>query len=189
MAKKRCPWCNMNNPLYIRYHDEEWGRPVHDDATLFELLLLEPFQAGLSWECVLKKREAFRKAFADFDPAAISTFDSARIDAMMQDAGIIRNRKKIEAAVNNAGIYLSISAEWGSFDAYVWHFTGGQTVREFGLTRSPLSDTMASDLKKRGMRFIGSTTVYAYLQAVGVIDGHAPGCYLFQAPHERGANE
>lgn len=180
MDKKRCSWCNLKNPLYIRYHDCEWGVPVHDDPTLFEFLLLESFQAGLSWETILNKREAFRRAFDDFDPHVIQNYDNAKIEALMQDAGIIRNRRKIEAAVVNARIFLEIQREWGSFDAYIRHYTDGQVIYESGLANSPLSDQISSDLKKRGMKFVGTTIVYAYLQAVGVIYAHDRDCFLFR---------
>lgn len=179
MELQRCRWCNPRNPRYIRYHDAEWGRPVHEDALLFEQLLLEPFQAGLSWETILNKREAFRAAFDGFDPERISRYGEDRLAALMADPGIVRNRRKLEAAVINARIFLAICAEFGSFDAYLMRFTGGQTVREWDRTHSPLSDAITRDLKARGMKFIGTTTIYAYLQAVGVIDSHEPACFLF----------
>ena len=180
-GKTRCPWANPQNPLYIRYHDEEWGVPVHDDQKLFEMLILEGFQAGLSWECILNKREAFRRAFDGFDPQKIAAYDAEKCAALMQDAGIVRNRLKIAAAVNNAKIFLAIQAEWGSFSEYLWHFTGGNVLRDdSGIPRatSPLSDTVSADLRARGMKFVGSTTIYSYLQAVGVIESHEPGCFL-----------
>lgn len=182
MDKTRCSWCNLKNPLYIRYHDEEWGVPVHDDGVLFEFLILESFQAGLSWETILNRRENFRRAFDGFDPHHIRNYGDAKIEALMQDASIIRNRRKIEAAVINARIFLDIQREWGSFDSYIWQFTGGRVLCESGLTRSPLSDQISADLKKRGMKFVGTTIIYAYLQAIGVIHSHDEGCYLHIAP-------
>lgn len=178
MEKQRCKWCNPKNPVYVEYHDHEWGIPTHDDARLFELLILEPFQAGLSWETILNKRESFRRAFAGFDAGAIAQFGEEKIQEMLADASLIRNRAKIEAAINNAGIYLSIQREWGSFSAYIWHFSGGKVICENDRTSSPLSDAVAKDLKKRGMKFIGTTTAYAYLQAIGVIDSHDDGCFM-----------
>lgn len=178
MEKQRCKWCNPKNPIYVEYHDHEWGIPTHDDARLFELLILEPFQAGLSWETILNKRESFRRAFAGFDAGAIAQFGEEKIQEMLADASLIRNRAKIEAAINNAGIYLSILREWGSFSAYIWHFSGGKVICENDRTSSPLSDAVAKDLKKRGMKFIGTTTAYAYLQAIGVIDSHDDGCFM-----------
>ena len=176
--RSRCCWANPRNPLYIRYHDEEWGVPVHDDHRLFEMLVLESFQAGLSWECVLNKREAFRLAFDGFDLERVCAYGEEKCRALMEDASIIRNRRKIDAAVQNARIFRSIQEEWGSFDAYLWHWTGGQVIRETGKTRSELSDAISRDLKRRGMRFVGTTILYAYLQAVGVIFSHEPGCFL-----------
>lgn len=174
----RCGWVNMKNPLYIRYHDQEWGVPQHDDRALFELLILEGFQAGLSWECVLNKREHFRRAYDGFDPEKVSRYDEDKIQRLLADPGIIRNRLKVRASVANAKVFLEIQKEFGSFDAYLWGFTGGETVSESYdvRTTSPLSDGISKDLKKRGMRFVGSTVIYSYLQAVGVIDGHGPEC-------------
>ena len=180
MEKTRCTWANPHNPLYVQYHDEEWGVPVHDDARLFEMLILESFQAGLSWECVLNKREAFRRAFDGFDLDTVCAYDEAKLQALQADAGIIRNRLKIRAAVRNAIIFRSMQQEWGSFDRYLWHWTGGQVVYETGKSSSPLSDAIAKDLKKRGMTFVGTVIIYAYLQAVGVISSHEPGCFLYQ---------
>lgn len=174
----RCSWCNTANPLYVAYHDHEWGVPVHDDRKLFEMLLLETFQAGLSWECILNKREAFRRAFDKFDYERIARYDEARLQALGADASIVRNRLKIRAAVINARVFMAIRREAGSFDAYLWGMAGGRPRRETGLTTSPLSDRIAADLRRRGMRFTGSTVVYAYLQAVGVISAHEEGCRL-----------
>lgn len=177
---KRCNWVNLNNPKYIDYHDNEWGVAVHDDNKLFEMLLLESFQAGLSWECVLNKREAFRKAFDNFNPYLISEYDNKKQDELLRDKDIIRSRRKIEASINNAKIFLEIKEEYGSFDSYIWHFTGGEVIKniddEFKVT-SELSDIVSNDLKKRGMKYTGSITIYSYLQAIGVIDDHEMSCY------------
>ena len=178
MEKKRCFWCNLKNPLYVLYHDEEWGIPKRDDGGLFELLILEGFQAGLSWECILNKRENFRRAFDRFDPRLIRDYDAAKLEALLQDAGIVRNRRKIEAAVINARVFLEIQREWGSFSAYIWHFTDGKTVYECDRTHSPLSDTISKDLKKRGMKFVGTAIIYAYLQAIGIVYSHDRDCFL-----------
>lgn len=177
-GKNRCPWANPKNELYIRYHDEEWGVPVHDDHQLFEMLILESFQAGLSWECVLNKRESFRRAFDDFDLDKVCAYGPGKLESLAQDCGIIRNRRKISAAVRNAQVFRKIQQEYGSFSAYLWHWTGGKTIFERGKASSPLSDAISNDLKKRGMTFVGTTIIYAYLQAVGVIDSHEEGCFL-----------
>ena len=177
-GKTRCPWANPKNEAYIRYHDEEWGVPVHDDGKLFEMLLLESFQAGLSWECVLNKREAFRKAFEGFDLAKIKNYGEEDVERLLQDPGIIRNRRKVWAAVGNARIFQEICREYGSFDAYLWSWTSGKTLHETGKTRSELSDAVSKDLKKRGMSFVGTTIIYSYLQAVGVINSHEEECFL-----------
>lgn len=177
-GKQRCHWANPHNELYIRYHDEEWGVPVHDDRRLLEMLILECFQAGLSWECILNRREAFRKAFDDFDLDKICDYGPEKIALLQQDAGIIRNRRKISAAVVNARIFRQIRQEYGSFDRYLWKWTDYRVIYETGRTDSSLSDAIAKDLKKRGMKFVGTTIIYAYLQAVGVIFSHEEGCYL-----------
>ena len=177
-GKKRCCWANPKNERYIRYHDEEWGVPVHDDGKLFEMLVLECFQAGLSWECVLNKREAFRAAFDGFDLEAVCAYGEDKLEALVHDPGIIRNRLKIQAAVTNARVFREIQGEYGSFYGYLWHWTEGKVVYESGLTHSELSDRISKDLKKRGMKFVGTTVVYAYLQAVGVIYSHDGGCFL-----------
>lgn len=176
--KPRCIWANPKNELYIKYHDEEWGQPVYNDHRLFEMLILESFQAGLSWECVLNKREAFRKAFDEFDLEKICSYDEKKMEALRQDTGIIRNRRKIKAAVDNARIFKKIVEEYGSFSRYLWGYTAGQVVYETNKASSPLSDMISKDLKKRGMTFVGTTIIYAYLQAVGVIYSHEDGCYL-----------
>ena len=180
MDQIRCRWCNLNNPRYVSYHDEEWGRPQYDDRKLFELLVLESFQAGLSWETILNKRENFRIAFDGFDPVVIRRYDKIKIQQLMENSGIIRNRRKIEAAIVNADVFLHIQEQWGSFSAYIWHFTDGKTIFETGLTRSPLSDLVSRELKNRGMKFVGTTIVYSYLQAIGIIHSHDEQCYLYQ---------
>ncbi len=176
--KNRCRWANPKNERYLRYHDEEWGRPVYDDRKLFEMLLLESFQAGLSWECVLNKREAFCKAFDGFDPHKISAYGEEKLQELQNDPGIIRNRLKIRAAVQNARIFLQIQKEYQSFSSYLWGWTKGAVLYETGLAFSPLSDAISKDLKKRGMTFVGTTIIYSYLQAVGIIYSHEEGCYL-----------
>lgn len=179
-SKVRCSWVNPKNKNYIRYHDEEWGVPVHDDHKLLEMLILECFQAGLSWECVLNKREAFSEAFDGFDLDKICCYDAEKLEALQSNPDIIRNRLKIQADVTNAKVFRQIQQEWGSFSEYLWHWTDGNVVYETGKTSSPLSDSISKDLKKRGMKFIGTTTIYAYLQAVGVIYGHEKGCFLYR---------
>lgn len=175
--KRRCGWCNLSNPLYVDYHDKEWGVPVHEDGKLFEMLLLESFQAGLSWECILNKREAFRRAFDDFDYRKIARYDERKLEDLSRDAGIVRNRLKIKAAVTNARVFLETQEEYGSFSRYLWGFTGGNILYETGLATSPLSDAISKDLRQKGMKFMGSTVVYAYLQAIGVINSHEKGCW------------
>ena len=167
MERCRCKWCNPNNPLYIAYHDQEWGQLWLDDGYLYEMLILESFQAGLSWECVLNKREHFRKAFDGFDPQTVASYDQAKIDALCADPGIIRHRRKIIASVENSKIFLSIVGEYGSFRSYLETFTGGNILYEIGNTTNPLSDALSRDLQKRGMKFVGSVIVYYYLQAIG----------------------
>lgn len=176
--KKRCSWCNENNPVYVKYHDEEWGVPTFDDHVLLEFLILEPFQAGLSWEIILNKREAFREAFANYDRNQICEFGNNEIAQMMNNAKIVRNRRKIEAAINNTRIFGEIQKEWGAFSDYIWHFTDRKVIYETGKTSSFLSDQVAKDFKRRGMKFIGTTTAYSYLQAIGVIYSHEATCDL-----------
>ena len=176
----RCKWCNMKNPLYIAYHDEEWGVPEHDDHKLFELLILENFQAGLSWECVLNKRLAFREAFDQFDLDAVCEYGEDKIAGLLRNEKLIRNRLKMNAAVTNARVFRKIQEEFGTFDKYIWHFTEGKIVYEVGETRSELSDGISKDLKKRGMKFVGTTIIYSYLQAIGVIYSHEEGCFLYR---------
>ena len=177
-GKSRCRWANPKNERYIRYHDEEWGVPVHDDRKLFEMLILECFQAGLSWECVLNKREAFRVAFDNFNLEKVCAYDEGKLEALRNNPGIIRNRLKIQAAVTNARVFREIRQECGGFSEYLWHWTDGKVIYETGRTSSELSDSISKDLKKRGMKFVGTTVIYAYLQAVGVIYSHEDGCFL-----------
>jgi len=180
--KTRCGWC-LKEPIYIQYHDEEWGKPVHDDKLLFEFLLLESFQAGLSWLTVLKKRDNFRKSFVNFDAKKVSKFDAEKVEKLMLDAGIIRNRLKIEAAVNNAKRFLEIQKEFGSFDKYIWSFTEGEPLINYPkklselAAKTEISDTMSKDMVKRGFKFIGSTICYAFMQAVGIVDDHVEDCW------------
>lgn len=177
---RRCSWVNMKNPLYIHYHDAEWGKGHYDDGYFFEMLVLESFQAGLSWECILNKREAFRRAFDGFDYRKIAAYTEDKVEELISNRDIVRNRLKIRAAINNAKIFMDIQKEYGSFSDYIWQFTGGkQIVNRDGVLRatSELSDVISKDLQKRGMKFVGSTIIYSYLQAVGVIDDHEPGCF------------
>ena len=180
--RRRCSWAENQPEIYIRYHDEEWGIPCHDDKKLFEFLLLEMFQAGLSWLTVLKKRENFRRAFAGFDVQKVASYQEADIKRLLNDAGIVRNRAKIEAAVNNAKVFIKIREEFGSFDKYLWGFTDEQVIKSDGKTipaRTPLSDTISKDLKRRGMKFVGSVIIYSYLQATGVVNDHEKGCFKY----------
>jgi len=176
----RCSYVNMKNPLYIRYHDEEWGMPEHSDQKLYELLILESFQVGLSWECILNKRENFRAAFDGFNIDRVCAYDEAKCAELMNNPGIVRNRRKIAAAVNNSIIFKEIQKEFGSFDAFIWGFTNSETIVEdyHVRTTSPLSDMISKDLKKRGMKFVGSTIIYSYLQAIGVLNAHGEECDL-----------
>ncbi len=178
--KNRCAWVNMKNPLYIRYHDEEWGVALHDDRMLYELLILESFQAGLSWECVLNKRADFRRAFDGFDIDKVCQYGEDKIAELMSNEKIIRNRRKIEAAIINSRIFKDIQAQFGTFDRYIWSFSDYESLAEdYRLqTTSPLSDKISKDLKKRGMKFVGSTIIYSYLQAIGIINGHGCECDL-----------
>ena len=173
---KRCSWCNLKNPFYVKYHDEEWGRLKIDDAYLFEMLFLESFQAGLSWECVLNKRESFRESFDNFDPLKIAQYDERKIEELMKNKNIIRNRRKIVAAVHNAEIFMNIVRDYKSFHNYLCTFTGGEILRETGKDTNNLSDQISADLYNRGMRFVGSKIIYAFLQAVGIINSHEPRC-------------
>ena len=183
-TRKRCGWVNPDSPLYVEYHDKEWGRPSRDDRHLFEMLILEGAQAGLSWSTILAKRENYRRAFAQFDPARVARFDARRKAALMKDAGIVRNRLKIESAVSNARAFLEVQREFGSFARYLWGFTGGKPIVNRPRTfkdlpaRTELSDRISKDLARRGFRFVGSTIIYAFLQAVGVVNDHDQGCWL-----------
>jgi DNA-3-methyladenine glycosylase I len=175
---KRCAWAKT--PLSIAYHDDEWGVPVHDDRVLFEFLLLEGAQAGLSWETILAKRENYRKAFAGFDAMKVSRFSTRQIERLMRNEGIVRNRLKIQSGVTNAKAFLRIQKEFGSFDAYVWRFVGGKPKVNGDRNvpaRTPQSDALSKDLLARGFKFVGSTICYAFMQAVGMVDDHAPGCF------------
>lgn len=177
-GKQRCIWANPKNPLYLAYHDHEWGVPIHDDKKFLEMLILEMFQAGLSWECVLNKREAFRKAFDGFELEKICAYDERKIAELAGNAEIIRNRQKIAAAINNARIFRKMADEWGSFAEYIWHWTDNQVVYEKCRTRSPLSELVSGDLKKNGMKFCGPVSVYSLLQSTGIIYSHETGCFL-----------
>jgi DNA-3-methyladenine glycosylase I len=182
---RRCPWC-LGSELYIDYHDREWGVPVHDDRVHFEFLLLEGAQAGLSWSTILNKRGAYRKAFAGFDPAKVARFGPARIEALLADPGIVRNRLKVESAVNNARRFLAVQEEYSSFDAYVWRFVNGEPIRNRrrSVARVPAStkesDALSRDLKQRGFKFVGSTIVYAHMQATGMVNDHLVSCFRHQ---------
>ena len=234
-SKKRCKWCNLNNPLYVDYHDNEWCVPVYDDEILLEFMILEPFQAGLSWECILNKREAFRKAFDNYDKNKIITYDEewcrlnldehylyemlilesfqaglswecvlnkrenfriaydrfdidkvcsydeSKIEELQNNPGIIRNKLKIKASINNSKIYREIVGEYGSFAAYLNTFTKGQIIYETGVVKNRLSDEISKDLQKRGMKFVGSIIIYSYLQAIGIIGSHEKDCFLHQS--------
>lgn len=180
--KRRCRWAPLSDPEYLRYHDEEWGRAVRDDRLLFEMLILEGAQAGLSWSTILRKRAGYRRAFANFDARKVARFDARRRAALRRDPGIVRNRLKIESTVTNAQAFLSVQEEFGSFAAYLWSFVGGKPLVNRPLpgrvpARTPLSDQLSRDLLKRGFRFVGSTIIYAYLQAVGVVNDHARDCF------------
>lgn len=181
-ARKRCPWCG-DDPLYTAYHDQEWGVPSHNDTHLFEMLILEGAQAGLSWITILRKRDAYRRAFAEFDPQRVARFTQARVAKLLQNAGIVRNRLKIESAVGNAKAFLAVQREYGSFAAWLWSFVDNQPLRQRRRSlrdvpaRTDLSDQISKDLRRRGFRFVGSTIVYAYLQATGLVDDHVDGCW------------
>ncbi len=179
MEKKRCKWCNLKNELYVKYHDEEWGVPNFDDKYLFEMLILESFQAGLSWECVLNKREAFKIAYDNFDINKIIKYDDKKINELLSNEKIIRNKLKIKASINNAKIFKKIQEKFGSFYEYLRRFTNDKTIYESDKTTSSLSDNISKDLQKRGMKFVGSTIIYSYLQAIGVINSHFEDCFLY----------
>ncbi len=180
---KRCAWAR--SPAMVEYHDREWGVPVHDDRVLFEFITLEGAQAGLSWETILARREAYRRAFADFDPAKVARFTAARRARLMLDAGIVRNRLKIDSTVTNAAAFLEVQREFGSFDRFLWEFAGGKPLQSRFRSpkqvpaRTPLSDALSGELKRRGFRFVGTTICYAFLQAVGVVNDHVVGCFRY----------
>ena len=182
--KKRCPWCG-DDPLYVHYHDEEWGVPVKDDATLFEFLILETFQAGLSWITVLRKRENFRKAFDQFDYRKIIRYDEKKIASLLQDEGIIRNQLKVRATITNAKAFMEVQKEFGSFSNYLWGFVEEKTIvntlksMDEAPANTPLSDTISKDLKKRGFKFVGTTVVYAFMQAIGMVNDHLVSCFRY----------
>ena len=181
----RCPWCENSSlgNLYLDYHDKEWGEPVHDDHTLFEFLILEGAQAGLSWSTILSKRENYRKAFAHFDPVKVAKFSDAKLAALLQDPGIVRNRLKVASAVVNARAFLAVQKEFGSFDTYIWVFVGGkQIINQWTAmtgvpAKTPESDAMSKDLKSRGFKFVGSTICYAFMQATGMVNDHLTNCF------------
>jgi DNA-3-methyladenine glycosylase I len=186
MAKKRCDWVNADDPLMVEYHDREWGIPVHDDRKHFEFLVLEGAQAGLSWSTVLRKREGYRRAFSDFDPDKVARYTDNRIAKLLLDPSIIRNRQKIAAAVRNARQFLAVQQEFGNFDSYAWRFVDGRpklnrwkTIKEVPAT-SPESDALSKDLKQRGFSFVGSTIIYAHMQAVGMVNDHLVGCFRYE---------
>jgi len=186
MNKNRCSWCG-NDPLYVKYHDEEWGAPLYNDDKLFEFLILETFQAGLSWIIVLKKRENFRKAFDNFDYKKIVNYDDDKFDELIKDAGIIRNKLKIKATITNAIAFMEVQKEFGSFSNYIWKFTNGRpivnkwkTLTEIPATTA-LSDTISKDLKKRGFKFVGSTVIYAHMQATGMVNDHLVDCFRYKS--------
>jgi len=182
---KRCFWVALDKPHYVEYHDTEWGVPVHNDRRHFEMLILEGAQAGLSWETILRKREHYRRAFAGFDPAKVARFSPARIEKLLLDPGLVRNRLKIHSAVKNACAFLAIQKEFGTFDAYVWPFVGNRPINRKRKSRADVpakteeSDAISKDLRKRGFRFVGSTIIYAYMQAVGLVNDHTADCFRY----------
>ncbi|WP_178986667.1 DNA-3-methyladenine glycosylase I [Winogradskyella helgolandensis] len=184
MTKNRCGWC-VGDPLYEAYHDEEWGVPVYDDDTLFEFLILETFQAGLSWITVLKKRENFRKAFDNFDYKKIVNYDTSKVKDLLQDVGIIRNKLKVNATITNAQAFMRIQEDFGSFSKYIWDFVDGKPIKNAvkyykeAPGNTPLSDAISKDLKKRGFKFVGSTVIYAHMQATGMVNDHEVSCFRY----------
>jgi len=192
VARRRCWWAETADADYVRYHDEEWGRPLHDDRRLFEMLTLEGAQAGLSWSTILHKREGYRRAFANFDVRRVARFDARRRAAVRRDSAIVRNRLKIDSTVSNARAFLAVQHEFGSFDRYLWTFAGGRPLvncprRGAVPARTALSDALSRDLTRRGFRFVGSTIIYAFLQAVGVVNDHTRDCFLCPRRARRGA--
>ena len=178
MNKKRCSWVSEEE-VYIRYHDNEWGVPTHDDRELFEMLVLESFQAGLSWITILKKRENFKRAFDDFDVEKVAGYGEDKINELRENKEIIRHKGKITSAITNAKVFIEIQEEFGSFDEYIWSFTDGNIIKAEYLTESDLSKTISKDLKKRGMKFVGPTIIYSYLESIGIIDNHEKECFKF----------
>lgn len=175
----RCFWVNPNNPVYIKYHDTEWGRPSYDDRHLFEMLILESFQAGLSWECILNKREAFKKAYDNFDVLKVSNYNSIKVEELYHNRDIVRNKRKIIASIENAKVFLDIQKEYGSFANYIWSFTDNKIIKRKSrenISSNELSDKISLDLKRRGMSFVGTTIIYSYLQAIGIINDHDLDC-------------
>ena len=177
--KKRCKWCNLKNPIYVKYHDFEWCVPSFKDDYLYEMLILESFQAGLSWECVLNKRENFRKAYDNFDLEKVVCYGEDKVKELLDDKGIIRNKYKVKASINNSKIFRDISKEYGGFYNYIKSFSGGKIIYENDKTTNVLSDKISADLQKRGMKFVGSVIIYSYLQAIGVISSHEKDCFLY----------
>ena len=180
-SKKRCKWCNLKNELYVKYHDNEWCVPNFDDKYLYEMLILESFQAGLSWECVLNKRESFRLAFDGFDLEKIISYDENKVADLMNNKGIVRNRRKIDASISNSKIFKKIVLEYGSFYNYLKTFTAGKIICETDKTTNDLSDAISKDLQSKGMKFVGSVIIYSYLQAIGIIYSHDKDCYLYKS--------
>lgn len=178
--QKRCSWCNTKNPKYIEYHDHEWCQPNFDDQYLYEMLILESFQAGLSWECVLNKRESFRKSYDNFDLDKVCAYDDYKIAELLNNKEIIRNKLKIKASINNSKIFKTIVEEHGSFYNYLRQFAGEQIIYETDKTTNDLSDAISNDLQRKGMKFVGSTIIYSYLQAIGLIYSHEKECYLYK---------
>lgn len=186
--KKRCAWCENTFDDYVKYHDEEWGVPVHDDRKHFEFLILEGAQAGLSWATILKRRDGYRAAFADFEPVEVAKFSQEKVEALLLDPGIIRNRLKVQGTVINAQKFLEVQNEFGSFDQYIWSFVGGKPIvnspksmKEVPAT-SPESDALSKDLKKRGFKFVGCTIIYAHMQACGLVNDHTVDCFRYKKP-------
>ena len=179
--KIRCKWCNLKNPLYVKYHDEEWCKPNFNEKYLYEMLILESFQAGLSWECILNKREDFRKAYDNFDIDKICKYNDEKIEQLLSNEKIIRNKLKIKWNINNSKIFRNLQEEYGTFYNYLNGFINGKTFYEVDKTTSELSDLISKDLQKRGMKFVGSTIIYSYLQAIGVIYSHDKQCFLYKS--------
>ncbi|MBI2791014.1 MAG: DNA-3-methyladenine glycosylase I [Gammaproteobacteria bacterium] len=193
-TKTRCSWANHANPLYVSYHDKEWGKPVHDDRKHFEMLTLEGAQAGLSWETILNKRENYKKAFDNFNPQKVAKYTPAKIKKLLENPGIVRNRLKVQSTVTNAKAFLEVQKEFGSFDKFIWAYVGGKPIvnafkntKDYP-TKTLISDKISKDLKKRGFRFVGSTIIYAYMQAIGMVDDHALNCFLKKKNAKRGVS-